>query len=128
MSEQRTSTVLLCDAETMAALADLVSNVLGTRLHKQTSPMIGPWYTSIDLTALHRAFKAGNLAPGLYNKAVTDVDPEITLTLNDPEPGYASPDYKGGAEFILGIEGSPAVVENAEYKLVAAGAGTIWRK
>jgi hypothetical protein len=128
IDRRKAASVLLCDAESMAALANWVSNVLGTRLHLNHSPMDGAWYSSIDLTALIQAIKAGKSDPGSIYKTFTDADPEITLTLNDPEPGRTAPTYSGGAAFILSIEGSPAVVTNTEGKLVAAGAGTVRRK
>jgi hypothetical protein len=127
LNDRQAVSNLLCDAQSMVALADLVSSALGIRLHLHHSPLDGPWYSSIDLTALSQAIKAGKSDPVLIYRTFTDADPEITLTLNDPEPGRTSPTHSGGAEFILSIKGSPAVVASTEVKLVAAEVGMIRR-
>ena len=128
MSEHQDGRVFSCGGQPMAALAELVSSILGIRLHAYHSPMIGPWYTSENLSALRQAVESrGSDSASDWNN-VTSTDPEISLELNDPEPGYLSPIYPGGAEFVLSIAGSPAVVEDIEHKLRAAGVGIVRRK
>lgn len=74
-------------------LAADLTQVLGITLYLQKSPLIGPWYSSDDLSAISEAIREG----------VQPTAPECSfwLTLNDPEPGYRGPTIPGGGHCLF---------------------------
>jgi hypothetical protein len=100
---------------TIEETAQAIEQAAGVKLYQQNSPMIGPWYTDADLSALVQALRAGKPADA-------SAAPEsYQLILNDPEPGYMAPEFPGGYTSLLTFSGSPDERMSLEEKLRKAG-------
>jgi len=90
----------------MDDLARALTSALQIPLYRCNSPMIGPWYSSTDFAQLAKAMKAGDqqTLKRLALESETDPRPNLTLTLNDPEPGYLALEYELGGTHILELK------------------------
>jgi hypothetical protein len=109
------------DAVDIVQLADELARALGIRLHSHHSPMIGPWYSSVDLSAVFRAMTEGG--PGAVEQAAA---PSVgqggyELVLNDPEPGYTAPEFPAGGHCLLRVHAGSIELQRIESKLRDAG-------
>ncbi len=109
----------------IALLADSLLRVLGIHLFLQQSPMIGPWYSSMDLNNLLQIIKKARESCDFERiSEINDAamsEPDFELRLNDPDPYYspAFPDEK--VHCILRIRGKRDLLDAIEDKLHASG-------
>ena len=99
----------------LEALAAALEQACGVTLHQYQSPMIGPWYSDVDMAPMFKALREGrapaaNLPPAKFE-----------LLLNDPEPGYQGPQFGGGFQCLLRYGGKPEDLPALEAQLTAAG-------
>jgi hypothetical protein len=96
-------------------LAGRISQALAITLYPQQSPMIGRWYSDIDLQPIVKAIREGQPPP------IPRPGPRFELVPNDPEPGYTPPTILGGGHCLLQIHADPAELPDIEAKLRQAG-------
>jgi len=95
-------------------VAASLSEALETVLYRQQSPMIGPWYTNLDLQAVLPELASGQ-------SMISEDGPNLELVLNDPEPGYTGPEFPGGGDLLLRVDGSAEEIANIEEQLHLGG-------
>jgi len=81
-------------------LAAKLESALSVRLWRQMSPMIGTWYSDIDMSTLVESLRTG--------QPTAPVAERYQLVLNDPEPGRGPRDVDGPFGCILRVSGSAA--------------------
>ncbi|UCC87601.1 MAG: hypothetical protein JSV81_22545 [Anaerolineales bacterium] len=96
-------------------LAETLSQVLGIRLYRQYSPMIGTWYTDINLATFVKALKEGK------EVSPTDYSHTLELVLNEPARGVRPPEFSGRVECSLRVEADPDAYAEIEEKLRQSG-------
>jgi hypothetical protein len=96
-------------------LAEQISQALSISLYRQFSPMIGQWYTDVDVGKMIAAFLKGERTENPQPAA------RFQLLLNDPEPGYTSPTFPGEGNCLLQVGLNPAELIQIEAKLRQAG-------
>lgn len=84
--------------DSIELLAQNLIQLLDIKLYKQMSPMIGTWFSSDDIGSLMKAMR--NKEPIVVQ--VPSIHYE--LMANDAEPGYTSPTFPEGGEYLLYIK------------------------
>lgn len=106
-------------------LAAELMRILGIQLFAQSSPMIGPWYSSEDLGAMfwviQKVLEQGG-PEAAQEIASTGADRSYyELVQNNPEPGYTAPEFPGGGHYLLRVRAEAAELQAVERKLHDAG-------
>jgi hypothetical protein len=102
------------EGTSIEGVAESLSEVLQIPLFPQRSPMIGPWYTNLDLQAVLPELASGQ-------SMLSEDGPNPELVLNDPEPGYTGPEFPGGGDLLLRVDGSAEEIANVEEQLHLGG-------
>ena len=106
--------VYALEATGIDELADSLSEALGIKFYLCQSPMIGRWYTNMDVQAALAQLRNGQQIEGADG-------PILELVLNDPEPGYTGPEFAAGGKFLLRLDSSPDEIARIEAQLGQAG-------
>jgi hypothetical protein len=83
--------------------------------------MIGPWYSSQDVSAVLKALREGD--PGSMQEAVAPGAGQsyYELVLNDPEPGYTAPEFPDGGNCLLRVTADSMELQRIESRLRDSG-------
>jgi hypothetical protein len=103
--------VLGFETEDIEALARRLREALGIALFRSDSPMIGPWYSDVDLSDIVARIRSG--------QAIENSAERFILRLNDPDP-YRPPEWPGPIGCLLVVGSS---VDAADVRSQLAGAG-----
>jgi hypothetical protein len=103
-------------------LSERLAQVLNIRFYSHSSPMIGPWYSSMDLNKLAKDVREVNKEEDLLKKIVSlnQDESQYQLVLNDPDPGYRPPDIPGAGDCLLRISAGIDELKQVEKKLHAS--------
>jgi len=96
--------------------------VLGCEMHRNQSPMIGPWYSSEappTLEQTEQLRRTGTLPDG-DRPGASKPRYKLTLVLNNPEPGYGSRSYPGDWGSILNATALPEQLDELHELLSAS--------